>query len=58
MWRAGSQDKLYGNTLYDYSMDMIEVCKTKDYSDFYLWRFDKSRKEHPRVDGLFFTLFY
>lgn len=58
MWRAGSQDKLYGNTLYDYSMDMIEVCKTKDYSDFYLWRFDKSRKEHPRVDGLYFDLMF
>ena len=58
MWRAGSQDKLYGNTLYGYSMDMIEVCKTQDYSDFYLWRFDRSRKEHPVVDGLYFDLMF
>ena len=35
---------------------MIEVCKTDDYIDFYLWRFDRSRKEDPKIDGIYFDL--
>lgn len=58
LWRAGTQDKLYGNTLYDYTMDMIEVCKTEDYINFYLWRFDRSRQGHPEIDGLYFDLMF
>lgn len=58
LWRAGTQDRLYGNTLYDYTMDMIEVCKTDDYINFYLWRFDRSRQGHPEIDGLYFDLMF
>lgn len=57
-WRAGQRDKLYGNTLYDYTMDMIEVCKTKDYTDFYLWRVHQSKLEQEKVDGLYFDLMF
>lgn len=57
-WRSGNTDKLYGNTLYGYYLDVIEMCKTADYVDFYLWRLDKSKKEHPEVDGLYFDLMF
>ncbi|MBR2439675.1 MAG: hypothetical protein IKB25_05730 [Lentisphaeria bacterium] len=55
-WFAGPQERLYGNTLYGYDMDMIEVCKTEDYCDFYLWRFDQTKKGKQVVDGLYFDL--
>ena len=55
-WYAGPRERLYGNTLYGYEMDMIEVCKTQDYCDFFLWKFDRTRKNKPVVDGLYFDL--
>jgi len=57
-WRSGNEDKLYGSTLYGYYDDMIEVCKTPDYCDFYLWRFDRSRKQSPVVDGIYLDLMF
>ncbi len=57
-WRSGTQDKLYGDTLYGYYDDMIEVCKTPDYCNYYLWQFDRTRKANPSVDGLYFDLMF
>ncbi|MCQ2403684.1 MAG: DUF6067 family protein [Lentisphaeria bacterium] len=56
LWRSGDKDKLYGDSLYTYQDDMIEVCKGDDYCDFYLWRLDKSRRENPKIDGIYFDL--
>ena len=58
LWRCGSRDRLYGNTLYGYKQDMVAVCKTKDYADWYLWRFDNSRREDPLIDGIYFDLMH
>ena len=55
-WFAGPRERLYGNTFYGYEMDMIEVCKTADYCDFYLWCFDKAKRAKPVIDGLYFDL--
>ena len=55
-WFSGARERLYGNTLYSYEMDMIEVCKTADYCDFYLWKFDQAKKAKPVIDGLYFDL--
>jgi len=55
-WRAGEKDQLYGGSLYGYYRDMIAVCKTKDYCDYFLWRLDKSKKEHPIIDGIYLDL--
>ncbi len=55
-WFAGEQERLYGNTLYGYEMDMIEVCKTADYCDFYLWKFAQAHNGKPAVDGIYFDL--
>ena len=55
-WRAGDQDKLYGDTLYGYYEDMITVCKTNDYINFYLWRYDRTRRKDPKIDGIYFDL--
>lgn len=57
-WRAGNTDKLYGNTLYGFYDDMIEVCKTPEYSDYYLWQLDHSRKKSPVIDGIYFDLMF
>ena len=55
-WFAGARERLYGNTFYGYNMDMIEVCKTSDYCDFFLWKFDHAKKAKPVIDGLYFDL--
>jgi len=55
-WRAGEKDKLYGNAVYSYHDDMIEVCKTDDYCDYYLWCYDQSRRNDPKIGGLYFDL--
>mgnify|MGYP000719449235 FL=1 len=57
-WRTGPSDRLYGNTLYGYVLDMVAVCKTEDYSDYWLWRFDKSRREAPVIDGIYYDLMH
>lgn len=55
-WRAGEKDKLYGDAVYSYHDDMIEVCKTDDYCDYYLWRYDLSRRNDPKIGGIYFDL--
>ena len=57
-WRCGHRDKLYGNAHYGYTDDMVAVCKTKDYCDYFLWRLDKSRRENPLIDGIYFDLMH
>jgi len=55
-WRSGGRDRLYGNALYGYFRDLVVVCKTPGYGDWFLWRFDKSRRENSLVDGIYFDL--
>ena len=57
-WRCGHRDKLYGNAHYGYTDDMVAVCKTKDYRDYFLWRLDKSRRENALIDGIYFDLMH
>jgi len=57
-WRVGPKDKLYGNTLYGYAMDMVAVCKTPDYVDYWLWRFDNSKREDSLIDGIYLDLMH
>jgi len=57
-WKAGIRDQLYANAHISYWNDMVAVCKTRDYSDYYLWRFDRTRRENPMIDGLYLDLMH
>lgn len=36
--------------------DLVAVCKTPDFCDYYLWQLDRSKRQHPVIDGLYFDL--
>ncbi len=55
-WRTGERDRLYSGRLRGYYQDMVAVCKTRDFQDWFLWRLDRERKKYPAIDGIYLDL--
>jgi hypothetical protein len=55
-WKTGEKDELYGGKPRGFYEDLISVCKTEDFTDYFLWELDKSKRENKTIDGLYFDL--